>query len=398
MTEPSGASFAPAELRAVLVLAAIYAARMLGLFLLLPVLALHVSGLPGGTPLLAGLAVGIYGLAQALLQVPFGSASDRLGRRPVILLGLWMFVAGSALGAFASSVWAIIAARLVQGCGAVSGPVMALLADLTREASRTRAMAIIGGSIGLSFVVSLVGGPALAAWVGVQGVFALMAGLGLVAIALVGFALPHEPARAPTGGRMAALPAALTWALGHYYAGVFVLHLSLTATFIAVPHALRDIHGLSLALHWKPYLGVFLASLLLTVPMVLWSERSRHGSHAVAIGAVMLVLALLGLALGHGHWMALLVGLVLFFGAFNFLEARLPAGLASAADPANRGAALGLFATLQFLGAFAGGLLGGAIQGTVAGSGGVLAAAAGFTLFWALLALAQARFAATTRA
>ena len=192
MAQPSGAALLPAERRVVASLAAIYAVRLLGMFLLLPVLSLHAGAMPGGTPLLAGLAVGAYGLTQALMQIPFGVWSDRIGRKPLIVVGLLLHIGGSVLGAVAASAPALVVARFVQGLGAVSGPVMAFLADLTRPESRTRAMFTIGMSIGVSFVISLVAGPLLAAAIGVSGVFLLIGGLGLVALALVLFVLPAE--------------------------------------------------------------------------------------------------------------------------------------------------------------------------------------------------------------
>jgi len=387
---PKGAALLPAERRAVAVLAAIYAVRLLGLFLLLPVLALHAGSLPGGTPLLAGLAVGAYGLTQAVMQIPFGAWSDRVGRKPLIVVGLLLHVAGSALGALAGSAASLVAARVVQGLGAVSGPVTAFLADLTRAESRTRAMFAIGMSIGASFVVSLVAGPLLAAGIGVAGVFWLIGALGLVALGLVLFALPAERPRAERAAR-GAWRAALTRALAPHYAGVFMLHLTLTAAFIAVPHVLRDLHGIEPARHWMVYLGVFLASVLLTVPLVLWSERQRGTVNAMAIGGSGLAVALAALVWAQSHFDAMLAALVLYFGAFNFLEARLPAALTEAAGEANRGAALGMFATCQFAGAFAGGLLGGVMLGSRWQNTGIFVCAALAALAWLPVATGQKR-------
>jgi len=364
------AALSPPERRAVATLAVIYAVRMLGLFLLLPVLALYAGSLPGGTPLLAGLAVGAYGLTQALMQIPFGVWSDRLGRRPLIVTGLLLHIGGSALGYFAATAWTLVLARIVQGLGAVSGPVMALLADRTRAASRTRAMAFIGISIGASFVVSLVGGPLLAGKIGVSGIFALIGGLGLVALALILFAVPKEASRAAAQERRS-WREALTRRLLPHYAGIFVLHLSLTATFIAVPHALRDVHGIAAPEHWKFYLAVFAASLVLTVPMLLWSERSAKPVRSVVAGCLLLAGTQGALALCYTGFLPMAVVLVMFFGAFNFLEARLPASLSAAAGEATRGAALGVFSTCQFAGAFAGGILGGGLLGSAAGIPGV---------------------------
>lgn len=385
MVVEAAAALSPAERRTVATLAVIYATRMFGLFLLLPVLALHAGSLPGGTPLMAGLAVGAYGLAQALMQIPFGVWSDRLGRRPLIVAGLLLHIGGSALGYFAATAWALVIARIVQGLGAVSGPVMALLADRTRAASRTRAMAFIGISIGASFVVSLVGGPLLAGAIGVSGIFALIGGLGLVALALVVFAVPKEAPRGAGPGRRP-WREVLTRRLLPHYAGIFVLHLSLTATFIAVPHALRDVHGMVAAEHWQFYLAVFAASLSLTVPMLLWSERSARPVRAVIAGGLLLAITQGALALVYLDLLAMAVALVIFFGAFNFLEARLPASLAQAAGETTRGAALGVFSTCQFAGAFAGGILGGGLLGSAAAIPGVFLLAGLAAAGWLVVA------------
>ncbi len=382
MALPSGAALLPAERRVVASLAAIYATRLLGLFLLLPVLALHAGSLPGGTPLLAGLAVGAYGLTQALMQIPFGVWSDRIGRKPLIVVGLVLHIAGSALGAVAGTAGAIVIARVIQGLGAVSGPVMAFLADLTRPASRTRAMFVIGMSIGASFVLSLILGPALAAAVGVSGVFVLLGAFGALALLLVLFALPAEVSRSKRAEVRRSWRTALTVALLPHYAGIFVLHLTLTATFIAVPHALRDLQGIAAADHWRIYLVVFAISLLLTAPLVLWSERSRKSGRVVAAGAVLLGLAVAALIWGHADFRFMMPALVGYFGAFNFLEARLPASLTEAAGEESRGAAMGLFATCQFAGAFAGGLAGGALLGSPWALPGVFLCAVLAVLGW----------------
>lgn len=382
----------PAERRAVGALATIYATRMLGLFLLLPVMALYADGLPGSTPWLAGLAVGAYGLTQALLQIPFGIASDRFGRRPIITLGLLLYGVGSVFGAVAGTIWAVIAARMVQGAGAVTGPISALLADLTRTEVRTRAMALIGISIGLSFMVSLVGAPLLAGAIGVAGIFWVMAGLAALGLVLLWVVVPsgaaehpHAAADEPTRGGFASRTAG-AWAreLWPFYAGMFVLQFTLTATFIGVPHALRDSLGIDVHEHWATYLGVFAASIVGTVGLVLWSERSGRPDRVVRAGMAGLVLSLGALAfLYPGYW-GLAAALTVYFTAFNFLEARLPAGLSQAAGPKTRGAALGVFATAQFLGAFAGGVAGGALNGSRMGLVGVFGGAALVALAWLL--------------
>ncbi len=386
MARPQGAALLPAERRVVARLAAIYATRLFGLFLLLPVLALHVGSLPGGTPLLAGIAVGAYGLTQALLQIPFGSWSDRFGRKPLIVAGLLLHVAGSALGWFAASAWSVIAARVVQGLGAVSGPVTAFLADLVRPAARTRAMFAIGMSIGVAFVLSLVGGPLLAGAIGVAGVFALIGALGVLALLIVLFALPAEPPRARSARERRSWRDALTRALVPHYAGIFMLHLTLTATFIAVPHALRDLQGLPSSAHWEVYLATFAASLALTLPLILWSERSGRTARVMLCAGLLLALALASLAWSVADLRLTAAALAFYFGAFNFLEARLPALLTLAAGEQSRGAALGVFATCQFAGAFAGGLTGGALLGSPLALPGVCLFAALAALGWLPLA------------
>ena len=378
--------FEPLEARAVGALAAIYGVRMLGLFLLLPVLALYAGGLPGGTPLLAGLAVGAYGLTQACLQIPFGLASDAIGRRPVIAVGLILYAAGSLLGAAATSVWTVIVARMVQGAGAVSGPVTALLADLTRSEVRTRAMALIGITIGASFVASLVAAPLLQAAIGVPGIFLAMAVLAAVALALLYLVVPLRAGapRAARSGAGAGLAGALRADLAPYYLGIFALSAVLTATFVGVPHALRDEHAIGVSLHWRTYLGVFAASLPPTIPLVLYSERSRAPDAVMRLGIAILMFALGALAMVHDRYWPLCVALTAFFAAFNYLEARLPARLSQAAGPEVRGAALSMFATAQFLGSFAGGFAAGWLFGSPAGLAGVFGVASLAALAWLL--------------
>ena len=389
---PAGVALEPAERRAVGALAAIYAARMLGLFLLLPVLALYAGDLPGATPLLVGLAVGAYGLTQACFQIPFGVVSDRLGRRPVITVGLVLYGAGSLWGAAAVGIWGVIGARMLQGAGAVSGPVTALLADLTRTQVRTRAMALIGISIGGAFIVSLIGAPLLQAAVGVHGIFRIMAALALLSVLLLyglvpvpGAATAPDAASAPDTATLPEAAHAFARPLLPYYVGVFMLNFVLTATFVGVPHALRDTLGIDLHDHWATYLGAFVASLAGTVPFILWSERSGAPDLVMRYGIALLVIAQGALAFTYGHYWGLNAALAAFFAAFNFLEARLPARLSQAAGPASRGAALGVFATAQFLGAFAGGMAGGVLYGSGLGLVGVFGGASLAALVWLLL-------------
>ena len=378
------------ERRSVGALAAIYASRMLGMFLLLPVLALYARSLPDYSPLLLGLAMGAYGLTQALLQIPFGRWSDRYGRKPLITLGLGFYAVGSLVGLFAQSVAVLAIARAVQGAGAVSASVTALMADLTRNEVRTRAMAVVGISIGLSFVVALIAAPALDAAIGVPGLFGVMLAMALLGVVLLHFAVPPEPARqGGAEGRELSdlLEIVRRPQLRPLYFGMFVLHAIMTATFLSVPQVLQDDLGLPSADHWQVYLGVFLVSIAGTIPLVLMTERSGPGG---AARLLVLSVALAGgaqaiLGLEHGRLWGVIAALTVFFAAFNFLEARLPALLTQVAPAADRGAALGVFATAQFLGAFFGGAGGGVLLREF-GISGVFWGSAAMALTWILVA------------
>ncbi len=356
-----------AELRASASLAGIFGLRMLGLFLLLPVLALYARDLPGATPLIVGLAVGAYGLTQALLQIPFGLASDRLGRKPVIALGLVLFAAGSVMAAMADTALGLVLGRALQGAGAIAAAVIALVADLTRDETRTRAMAVIGMTIGASFSVSLVLGPTLAHWLGVPGIFALTAGLAVVGIGLLYLVVPTPAGRShhrdaqvtPSMVReVVADPTLLRLDFG-----IFALHLILTALFVVVPPMLVDEAGLATSRQWLIYLPVLLVSFAVMAPLVFLGEAHRR-MQPVFLGAiVVLAAALLLLAwTPHGLW-GIGVSLAAFFAAFNILEASLPSLVSKAAPAAARGTAVGAYNVSEFFGAFLGGTLGGAVAG-----------------------------------
>ena len=353
----------PLEQRASVSLASIFALRMLGLFLVLPVFALEARRYPGGDdPVLLGLAMGIYGLTQGVLQLPFGMASDRWGRKRVIVLGLGVFALGSLWAAAATDVQGLLWGRALQGAGAVSAAVTALLADLTREAVRTKAMALVGASIGLMFAFSLVAAPALNAWIGLHGLFALTALLALGGVATVLWAVPAAPAPAPRTGPVPwglVLRDATLWRL---HVGVFVLHAVQLAMWVAVP-ALLVQAGLAAQAHWQVYLPAVLGSFVLLGGLFAL-ERRGHLKPAFlgAIGLIGLVqLGLLGLSLGQpGLWpMALL--LFVFFCGFNVLEATQPSLVSRLAPAPVRGTAMGVYNTLQSLGFFVGGWAGGAL-------------------------------------
>ncbi|HXF08158.1 MAG: MFS transporter [Pseudomonadota bacterium] len=371
----------PAERTASLQIAGLYALRMLGLFMVLPVLALYARDLPGATPFKLGLALGIYGLTQALLQIPFGSLSDRFGRKPMLLIGLALFGIGSLIAGLGPGIEAIILGRALQGAGAISAVLSALLADLTRPEQRTKAMAIVGVTIGTSFSLSMFLGPVLDRAMGVRGIFLLTAAFTAVAL-LVVWRLPtppdsdaaHHPAR-----DWSHLIDPLLWRLN---LGVFLLHLILTASFVAIPTLLKDEMGLNPGDHWKVYLPVMLAAFLAMAPLVM---RGSRGAGSVLLASIALVgSAQFGLLWAPHHWIVLLLMLWLFFTGFNVLEAAQPALVSQAAPAQAKGAAMGVYATAQFLGAFSGGILGGMLVSRW-GAGRLFELHALFCLLWLAL-------------
>ena len=376
------------ERRAATSLAFIYALRMLGLFLVLPVFALEAHKYPGGDdPALIGLAMGIYGLTQGLLQLPFGLASDRLGRKRVIVFGLLVFAAGSFLAAAAGSLTELIAGRSLQGAGAVSAVVTALLADQTRDEVRTKAMALVGASIGLMFAVSLVIAPLLTSLVGLSSLFAITGALALAGVAVVIWLVPPENERHASAAR-----GSLAEVLRHgptlrLNFGVFVLHAVLLAMWVAVPALLVDA-GLPKEHHWWVYLPAVFGSFVVMGMTLFPLERSGY-LRAVFLGSIGLIaLVQCGLAVlaGAGPGLSgVSVALFLFFCASNVLEASQPSIASRAAPPHARGAALGFYNTLQSLGFFAGGALGGTLVKTL-GATGLFGACAVVTMLWLLVA------------
>ena len=376
----------PTELRAGLALAGVFGLRMLGLFFILPVLAVHAGTIAGGDDLtLVGVALGAYGLSQGILQIPFGSASDRWGRKPVLYAGLAIFAAGSFLGCVANDIWTMIAARVLQGAGAISSVAMALAADLTREQHRTKVMALIGSMIGLMFALSLVGAPVLYRTIGMDGLFALTGILCLAAIAIVKFQVPDPgtPARSPAKGSVRT--ALLDRELQRLNGGIFVLHVVLYAMFVVVPPLLVQ-GGVPLPEHWKIYLPVVLGSFVLMIPAVLRADRGNKAK-PVLLGAVLLLAASeAALAtVGGGLW-AVGAAMLVFFVAFNVLEALLPSLVSRVAPAQGRGAAIGVYNTAQTLGVFFGGLIGGWVA-THFGTTGVFVLCAVLVVVWFVFAL-----------
>ena len=346
----------PRERRAVGVIALIAVFRMVGLFALLPVLGIYARDLESATPLLIGIAIGGYGLTQAALQIPYGALSDRIGRVPVIIAGLLLFAAGSLLAGFSDDIQGVIAGRLLQGAGAISATLSALLSDATRESVRTRSMAIFGIGIGVSFMVALILGPVIAAAAGVRSLFWMAAALAIAAIGLV-VILPRDIRPPPVSPRVN-LSAAFRPALIRLDLYIFVLHAIMTATFVALQFLLRDSLDLLLERHWLIYVGALVVSLLGTVPLIIVDDR-RGKTATISTAILMLLIGLLGLALVGTTVTMVLVALAIFFAGFNFLEAGLPARLSILATEEVRGASLGVFSSAQFLGAFAGGVMGG---------------------------------------
>jgi MFS family permease len=348
------------EKRAVTVVALVAMCRMLGLFALLPVLAVYANHLPGATPMLVGLAVGGYGLTQAVLQIPFGALSDRIGRMPVLLMGLAIFALGSIVAGFADTIVGVIVGRLLQGAGAISATLTALLADSTREKVRTRSMAFMGMSIGMSFLIAFILGPLIAGYFGERSLFWMAALLAGFAAALLGL-LPKTPRRPEVKQRLT-FSAAFLPNLLRLDLYVFLLHTILTASFVALPFVLHDHLQLPMTAYWKIYIGALLLSLLGTIPLIMADERQGK-RWTMGIAVALLIGGQVVLATVNFSTWSVLAALCIFFAGFNFLEAGLPSRLSLAAHGDVRGAALGVFASSQFLGAFAGGITGGILLG-----------------------------------
>ena len=347
-----------AEIKSSTALASIFALRMLGLFLILPVFAIHAKTLPGGdSAFLVGLAMGIYGLTQSFGQLPFGAASDKYGRKPVIIIGLILFALGSFIAAGADNILWVIIGRAIQGAGAISAAITAFIADSTREEHRTKAMTMVGGSIGLTFAVSLVAAPLLYKVVGMGGIFALTGILSMLAILVVLYLVPAAPAL--PAKRVPFSAVLRNGELMRLNYDVFALHLMQMAMFVVVPPALVKYANLPVAEHWKIYLPVVLASFIVMLPPIFIGEK-KGKMKQVFVGAIALLLCVqIGMWQFLTQPMALIGLLFAFFVAFNIMEASLPSLVSRIAPPAAKGAALGVYNTLQSLGLFCGGALGG---------------------------------------
>ena len=361
---PQSERMSAIELRASMSLASIYGLRMLGMFLILPIFSIYAETLPGGdSHLLIGLALGAYGLTQAIFQLPFGMASDRYGRKRMIYIGLVVFVIGSLIAAFANDLYTVIIGRAIQGAGAVSAAVTALVADLTREEHRTKAMAMIGGTIGVTFALSLILGPALNQWIGVPGIFLLTGVLAALAILDVKFLVP-DPLISRFHSDAETVPSKLKDVLKDRQLmrlnfGIFALHAAQMAMFIVVPFAIKQTSGMSENDHWQIYLPIMVLSFVLMVPAIIYGEK-RAKLKQVFIGAIAIMLgAQLLFASSISHFWGIVVSLSAYFIAFNVLEASLPSIISKLAPAASKGTAIGVYNTSQSLGIFVGGILGG---------------------------------------
>jgi len=389
MSSPISHNLAAQERRAAVSLAMIYAFRMLGLFMILPVFALYADELPGATPLMMGLALGIYGLTQAVLQIPFGMWSDRIGRKPVIFIGLLIFAAGSLIAGSANSIEGIIVGRAIQGGGAIAAALMALAADLSREEHRTKMMALIGVSIGASFAISMVLGPIVNEWIGISGIFYSTAVLAMVGIGILYFFVPdpivshfHRDAEVESKSVFAVLKDSQLLRLD---IGILTLHFVLMCVFLVLPLVIKNEMEVAASEHWKIYLPVFAASLVLMVPFIIIAER-KQAMKPVFVGAIVGLMIATFIFLNSQSFWTTIIALVIFFTGFNLLEASLPSLVTKTAPATLKGTAMGMYSSSQFFGAFGGGVIGGYAHQTWGIHGVYITVLVALTC-WLLLAL-----------
>jgi len=380
----------PTEMRATAGLASIYGLRMLGMFIILPVFGFYAEHLPGGSNYtLVGIALGAYGLTQALLQIPFGWLSDRFGRKPVIYGGLILFAIGSFVAASATDIYGVIFGRIIQGAGAISAAIMALAADLTREEHRTKAMATIGMTIGATFALSLVIAPALNRLIGVPGIFVMTGVLALLAMVVVSRIVPnpaisrfHSDTEASAGRFQNVLRNGELLRLDF---GVFALHAVLMALWLVVPLSLRTA-GLPADQHWQVYLPVLLLSMVLVVPAIIYGEKKAKLKQVFVASVAVLLISQILLAYGFDSLWGTTIALLVFFAAFNLLEATLPSLISKIAPVGAKGTAIGVYSSVQFLGTFVGASVGGYLYGNY-GSSALFAFCGALLMLWLIFAV-----------
>lgn len=352
------------EKKAAFSLAAVFGLRMLGLFMILPVFAIYGEQLIGYSPIWIGLAIGAYGLTQAMLQIPMGILSDKYGRKPIILIGLFIFLLGSIVAAMSDTIYGVVLGRALQGTGAIASAILALAADLSREEQRPKVMATIGMFIGLSFTIAMIIGPIVAEAFGLSGLFWFIALLTIFAMLLIQFLVPHSVNKAPRGDSVA-LPAQLKKLIRHPQLsrlnfGVFALHMAMTACFITLPKQFVE-SGLQLEDHWQLYLPTLIGSFFLMVPFMIFAIKKQKEKQMLSASVLLLTLALFLLWYLPTSFTGLVITVIMFFTAFNYLEATMPSILSRLAPAGVKGSVMGIYSSSQFLGAFSGGVLGGAI-------------------------------------
>lgn len=386
----SSEKMSPAELRATIGLAGVYGLRMFGLFIILPVFAFYAEDLPGGNNYtLIGIALGAYGLTQAILQIPFGWLSDRIGRKPVIYLGLILFAIGSLIAALAVDIYWVILGRIIQGAGAISAAVMALAADLTREEHRTKAMATIGMTIGTVFAISLIVAPVLNQWIGVPGIFAMTGVLALLAMIVVKKIIPdpqisrfHSDTEASAASFGSVLRDTQLLRLNY---GIFALHATLMALWLVVPLTLREA-GMAADDHWQVYLPVLLLSIVLIIPAIIYAEKRAQLKFVFIAAIALLLIGQVLLATTFDSIWGTAIALLVFFTAFNLLEASLPSLISKIAPVGAKGTAIGVYSSTQFLGAFVGAAVGGYLFGNY-GSSALYTFCGLLLIVWLILAV-----------
>ncbi len=381
------------EKKAAFSLATVFGLRMLGLFMILPVFAIYGPKLAGYSPLWLGLAIGAYGLTQALLQIPMGILSDKFGRKPIILMGLVVFMIGSIVAAMSESIYGVVIGRAMQGMGAIASAILALAADLTREEQRPKVMATIGMFIGLSFTVALVVGPIVTESFGLSGLFYFTAVLTVLAMIMIQFMVPNSVNKAPKGDNVA-IVSQLTTLIKHpqlfrLNVGVFTLHMALTACFIYLPTKLLN-SGLALENHWQLYLPALFGSFFIMVPFMIFGMKKNKEKEMFGGAIALLAIALLLFSQLADSLTSLVVLIVMFFAAFNYLEATMPSMLSRIAPAGVKGSAMGIFSSSQFLGAFMGGVIGGILAVNI-GEAGVFLVMAMCVCIWFILALSMKR-------